>query len=77
MNGSKIRMELEIKTEVAEVKQNADEIRSKIEDDIQLLLPYAYTHRIIRRGGTEGDTEELLKGIIKDTKVPSEKYEGS
>jgi len=45
-------------------------------DDIQMLLPYAYTHRIIRRGGTEGDTEELLKGIIKDTKVPSEDFKG-
>jgi len=46
-------------------------------DDIQLLLPYVYSHRIIRRGGTEGDTGELLKGIINDTKVPSENYEGS
>jgi len=45
-------------------------------DDVQLLLPYAYTHRIIRRGGTEGDTEELLRGIIRDTKVPSENYKG-
>jgi len=46
-------------------------------DDIQMLLPYAYSHRIIRRGGTEGDTEELLQGIIKDTKVPSENFKGT
>jgi len=45
-------------------------------DDIQLLLPYAYAHRIIRRGGTEGDAEELLGAIIRDTKVPSENYKG-
>ena len=46
-------------------------------DDIQLLLPYAYMHRIKRRGGTDEDTEELLQGIIRDTKVPSENYRGS
>jgi len=44
-------------------------------DDIQLLIPYAYTHRIIHRSGTEGDTEELLQKIIKETKVPSENYD--
>jgi len=46
-------------------------------DDIQLLLSYAYSHRIICRSGIEGDADELLNGIIKDTKVPSENYRGS
>ena len=44
-------------------------------DDIQLLLPYVYAHRIIFRGGTEKDIDGLLSKIIDETKVPSENYD--
>jgi MoxR-like ATPase len=45
-------------------------------DDVQLLLPYSYAHRIIHRGGSAGYTADLLREIIADTKVPSENYKG-
>jgi len=44
-------------------------------DDIQQLLPYAYSHRIIHRSGAERGTKELLQKIIAETKVPSERFE--
>jgi MoxR-like ATPase len=45
-------------------------------DDVQKLIPYAYAHRIIHRGGSAGSVEGLLKDIVADTKVPSEDYRG-
>jgi len=45
-------------------------------DDVQLLLPYAYAHRIIHRGGAAGYANDLLRDIITETTVPSENYWG-
>jgi len=42
-------------------------------DDVQLLLPYAYTHRIISRMGS-GHEAELVQSIINETTVPSETW---
>ena len=46
-------------------------------DDVQLLLPYVYAHRIIHRGGSAGYAGDLLRGIITETTVPSENYWGA
>ena len=43
-------------------------------DDIQLLLPYVYAHRMIMRTGSAGNAGELLKNITEGIKVPSEDY---
>jgi len=46
-------------------------------DDIQLLLPYAYTHRIIIRGNQAGHVAQMLRDILAEIKVPSENYRGA
>jgi len=46
-------------------------------DDVQLLLPYAYAHRIIIRGGPAGHASDMLRDVITETKVPSENYRGT
>jgi len=43
-------------------------------DDVQRLIPYAYSHRLIHRGGTIDHSTNLLRDIIADVKVPSENY---
>ena len=43
-------------------------------DDVQLLVPYVYAHRIVHRSGSKEYPVKLLKDIIADTKAPSENY---
>lgn len=43
-------------------------------DDVQLLIPYVYAHRIIHRSSAVGYPLNLLRDIISDTKTPSENY---
>jgi MoxR-like ATPase len=45
-----------------------------IPDDVQMLFPFAYAHRIIHRRAIAEYTFELLDRIIKDVKVPSEDW---